>query len=756
MNRRLPPLLLAALAACGPAAPPPEGEQLAPRPDHAAGEYLLRLPAAGRGGMAELRALASEDGAAVRHSYSDRVGLGDALSVRLSESRLAALVQKWPALEVYPTVMRYPLGCGDGSCEPDEAAQAETGRTSTCSLDCGVPAPRAERDELENSPQLDTVGARLAWAQTRGAGIQVCVIDTGYDTGPSSTHPDRPLHLVGGRSFPDGSPDFRASDLHGTHVAGIIAAPPNGRGMVGVAPEADVRIYNVFSSSGGHLGASDGDVIAALDAAVADGCQIVNMSFGGGLTSELEHVALQNAYQRGILLVAAAGNSEDAAHGLVRTARSYPAAYPEVLAVGATNLDDELADFSSTGPVLSLTAPGVGIYSTLPVGGGDREVALTCTAAGRGTFALASYGPPGASGTAVSELALRDCGFGSPASTAACQPVGSLALIQRGPAGGSEPAIPFADKIHSARQQGAAGVILYNHRAPDAAGAGSLLTSIGIGGGVPVPVATLAAGDGELLASLLAAQEEVRCSIVTQATSWGVEDGTSMAAPVVSGVAALLWSRYKTLSNVELRQLLAESAVDLGAPGRDDAYGWGRVDTVRALAQGSPRARCGDGIVQPSSEMCDGPEVAGVLCEDQGFDGVAGGTVSCNARCTGLDTSGCRCLPGRTPFAVRQSVLANYPRGNSTGTLAFYQVSLGGQPVRGAVARISLRDGSGTQVRSFTAGPSGSDGTIAHFLVQSGSGLPAGTYTVAPVISKAAGRCRDDQPIPGFAISIRN
>lgn len=754
MSRRVLPILLCALAACGPADLLPSDGAQAPRSDSAAGEYLLRLPASSSvsslGGMSELRTLLSRHGASVRHSYSDRIGLSDTLSVQVPEAGLRSLVAAWPALEVHPAVRRYPLGCGDGTCDPDEAPTS--GRTSTCSLDCGVLAPRAERDELANSPQLDGVGASAAWAESRGAGILVCVIDTGYDTGPGSTHPDRPKHLGGGYSFPDASPDFRASDLHGTHVTGIIAAPQNGVGMVGVAPEADLRVYNVFDATGGHLGASDGDVIAALDAALGDGCRIVNMSFGGGQASDLEHLALQKAYEGGLLLVAAAGNSEDAAHGLLRTAHSYPAAYPEVIAVGATTLTDELAAFSSTGPVLSLAAPGVGIYSSLPVNGGDREVALTCTTASRGPFALASYGPPGGSGTAVSDLPVVSCGFGSPASTAACAPASRLALIERGPIGDGSQAIPFADKIRSARQQGAAGVILYNHRGDDPSGPGGLLTNIDIGSGVPVPVATLAAGDGEFLS----AQKDARCSITTHATSWGVEDGTSMAAPVVAGVAALLWSRYMTLSNVELRQLLAESAVDLGAPGRDDGYGWGRVDAARAMAQASPRAHCGDGIVQSSSEICDGAEVGGLLCENLGFDGVAGGSVTCNSGCTGIDTGGCRCLPGRTPFDLRLSVIQNAPKGPLTGTLAFYQLSLGGQPVAGATARVSLRDSSGAEVRSYTAGPSGSDGIIAHFISQTGNGLPGGAYTALATISKAAGRCRDPQQSSAFPVPIRN
>jgi len=725
-------------------------------PELAADEYFVRLPAARRDGQTldRLQALLARHGATVRHAYSARVGLEGTLSIRTDPQGVAALHTEWPELFVHPAVLRYLNNCGDGVCSSDEAAQAA--RTSTCSLDCGVPPPRAQRGELQNSPELATVGADAAWATTRGDGVHVCVLDTGYDSGMASVHPDRPLHLAGGYSFPDHSPDFRATDFHGTHVAGIIAAPQNGTGRVGVAPGAILHIYNVFAVRAGRLGASDADVIAAIDAAIADGCQIVNMSFGGARNSELEHQALQRAYAAGLLLVAAAGNSENASRGAIRTAYNYPAAYPEVIAVGATTASEEIAPFSSTGPVLSLAAPGVALYSTVPVQSGEREAVLSCESPSRGTFSIAAYSVPGGSGTSVAGVPLGACGFGSPAEIMACSPLGHLALIQRGPAEVGQQALTFAEKIRNSRQKGAAGILLFNHRAGEPAQAGGLLTDIDIGGGVPVPVAALAAGDGEFLAErLLSGGEALRCSLATRPSDWATFDGTSLAAPVVSGVAALVLSRFPGLSNVALRQLLAESAVDLGAPGRDDAFGWGRVDAGRALSQAAPIARCGDGRIDPSSEICDGANVNAAACEDLGYDGVAGGAVVCNTACSGLDLSGCRCVPGRVPFDVRVSLLHGYEKGATVGTLAFYQVSLGGQPVRGAYAAVTLRAGS-RDIRTDLVGPSGTDGSIPHFLAEGPSGLLPGSYDVFPVITKANGRCRDAEPLPPFSIQVRD
>lgn len=757
-------LLAAPLFACSsldapePEAVPAFGQTAVNSTELAEGEYLVRLPPSQEAaGMSALRSLISRHGAEVRHAYSARVGLDDTLHVRATPEGLAAMRAEWPGLTVQRAVMRYPseLACGDGTCASDEDQQPY--RTATCSVDCGVPPPRQQRDELGNSPQVASVGALTAWTRTRGDKVKVCVLDTGYDAGPPSMHADRPLKLEGGYNLPDDNPNFAASDLHGTHVAGIIAARVNGTGMAGVAPEVTLRIYNVFSLVDGRLGATDGDIIAGIDRALGDGCQIINMSFGGGYDSVLEHVALSRAYAQGVLLIAASGNAEDASLGQIRTATSYPAAYPEVLAVGALQPDEAIAPFSSTGPVVQLSAPGVAIYSSVPVQSGDRQATLTCELPGRGAVPFASSAPLGGSGTPLSGVEIAACGFGSVADIAACSsPIaGRLALIQRGPTATGTMAIPFTDKIRNARAKGAVGIILYNHRSGPADQAGALLTDIDIGGGLPVPVLTLAAGDGEFLAERLKAREAIRCTAAAKASDWAVLDGTSMAAPVVSGVAALILSANPGLSNVALRQLLVETAVDLGAPGRDDAYGFGRVDAMRALTQGTPLGVCGDGRIDETSELCEGAKVDGASCELLGFDNVAGSSVMCNAGCSGLDTSGCKCLPGHSPFAVNVRIIRNYLRGTLTGSLMFYEVSLEGQPVRGAYARLTLsRDGK--PLREGQLGPSGVNGTITHWQSETGNGLPAGEYEVSGVITKGAGRCHDDQPITPFRITLKN
>ena len=584
--------LLAHLLACG--GPPAAGSESG---EPATGEeFFLQLPelyARSDLQMTRLRAALAQADLTPRREYSDLVGLRGTVSVRASARQLQALMQELPQLQARAVVWRYPLAttCGDGRCDLDEAAT--TSRSSTCSADCGAVPRHSDRDELSNSWQAITVGAPKAWTQTRGAGIHIGILDTGYDSGPSSSHPDRPQNLGAGYNFATSNGNYAAVSEHGTHVAGIIAAPSNGAGMVGIAPEATLHIYQVFQARQGQIGAADSDIIAAIEMAIRDKVNILNLSLGGTHDSELEHRAIQQATQAGLLVVVAAGNSEDAASGKVLTAtKTFPGSYPESFSVGATTRSEEIAAFSATGSSVRISAPGQGVYSTVPVRTGEREVRAQVQLDGQPAVALSAALPVGSSGTSLPSTALVSCGFGSLTEVSACAPLDKIALISRGPAGPGQTAIPFSDKLRRAREQGAAGLLLYNHRYGDAATAGGILDSISLGTGQPIPVLGLAAGDGEFLLEQLQAPpngRQVRAAAAISASDYATFDGTSMAAPVVAGVAALVWSAFPNLTATELRQLLSESAVDLGAPGRDDAFGAGRVDAWRAIQQGHPR-----------------------------------------------------------------------------------------------------------------------------------------------------------------------
>jgi len=237
--------------------------------------------------------------------------------------------------------------------------------------------------ELDNSWGVERIGAGIVHDDgNKGTGIKVAIIDSGIDY----THPDLDANYAGGYDFVNDDTDPMDDDGHGTHVAGTVAAEDNDIGVVGVAPAASLYALKVLGPDGSG---SYSDVIAALQWCVDNDIQVTNNSYGSsgdpGITVE---EAFDNAYNAEIIHVAAAGNSGNPpgkGDNII-----YPAAYVSVIAVAATNQNDERARWSSTGPDLELAAPGVDINSTL-LGGGYGEGSGTSMASPHvaGTAALA-------------------------------------------------------------------------------------------------------------------------------------------------------------------------------------------------------------------------------------------------------------------------------------------------------------------------------------------------------------------------------
>ncbi len=213
---------------------------------------------------------------------------------------------------------------------------------------------------------IDKVEAEKAHAngETGGddEGSDIAIIDTGID----SDHPDLQANIGEGEAFVGcrGGPQtcrFAWDDdhNHGTHCAGIADSSDNDIGVVGVSTEATLHAIKVLDNSGSG---SFSDVAAGITYVADQGWDVGSMSLGGGKSAAVED-AVEYAYDKGVLLVAAAGNN-----GPCSDCVSYPAAEPEVIAVSATSEDDSLASFSSTGPDVELAAPGEDIYSTV-IGG---------------------------------------------------------------------------------------------------------------------------------------------------------------------------------------------------------------------------------------------------------------------------------------------------------------------------------------------------------------------------------------------------
>ncbi|MFH0750650.1 MAG: S8 family serine peptidase, partial [Chloroflexota bacterium] len=195
-----------------------------------------------------------------------------------------------------------------------------------------------------------------------GAEVRVAVIDSGIDC----DHVELMAfgHCEHFWNYVANSDDADDDYGHGTHVAGTIVASLHGTpaGVVGVAPEATVVAYKTLDADG--VGAWS-RTIAAIDDIVSDGTiDIVNLSIGRGDYSSTAEFAMQRAYEAGILLVAAAGNSGNC-RGM-NDSVSYPALFASVIAVAAIDSVNQRPCWSSTGDAVELSAPGVSVFSTWP------------------------------------------------------------------------------------------------------------------------------------------------------------------------------------------------------------------------------------------------------------------------------------------------------------------------------------------------------------------------------------------------------
>lgn len=191
-----------------------------------------------------------------------------------------------------------------------------------------------------------------AWNTTAGS-VKVAILDTGID----QDHEDLSSKIALQRNFTDSS---TIDDLygHGTHVGGIVAAVTgNNIGIAGGCPACQLMNGKVLndSGSGAYSWIANG-IIWATD----NGAKVINMSLGGSARSTTLERVVNYAWNRGVVVVAAAGNSAN-------RSKTYPAAYTNAIAVAATNNKDQKATFSSYGAKwVDVAAPGVDIFSTFP------------------------------------------------------------------------------------------------------------------------------------------------------------------------------------------------------------------------------------------------------------------------------------------------------------------------------------------------------------------------------------------------------
>lgn len=203
---------------------------------------------------------------------------------------------------------------------------------------------------------LQKINAPTAWNTIQGGFGPIAVLDTGID----SNHPDLSGEVKIGYNFIADNTDTSDDNGHGTHVAGIIdASTNNGIGVASIGFRGTLLPVKILDSTGAG---TDGSVASGITYAVDNGAKIINLSLGGSSFSQTEQDAVNYATSKGVIVVAAAGNNSN-------NSPVYPAADSGVLAVSASDSNDNLASFSSYGSDVFVSAPGDNITSTYNNGG---------------------------------------------------------------------------------------------------------------------------------------------------------------------------------------------------------------------------------------------------------------------------------------------------------------------------------------------------------------------------------------------------
>lgn len=205
--------------------------------------------------------------------------------------------------------------------------------------------------DVPNDPEygqqwnLRSINVESAWDETKGSGITVAVIDTGVSPVPDLKN----TNFVKGYDFVNDRVEAWDDAGHGTHVAGTIAQSTNNNyGVAGIAYEASLMPLKVLGASGGGTVA---DIAEAIRFAADNGADVINMSLGGSGESQIMQEAIKYAYDKGVFLVAAAGNSN-------QNSASYPARYPHVVGVSALDSAGAKAPYSNFGAGVDISAPG--------------------------------------------------------------------------------------------------------------------------------------------------------------------------------------------------------------------------------------------------------------------------------------------------------------------------------------------------------------------------------------------------------------
>lgn len=439
-----------------------------------------------------------------------------------------------------------------------------------------IRTPMAVSDTTLASGQILPYGVQMVQADlvssTNEDAMKVCIIDSGYSQQHIDLRDDDASDAITQKTSDGGSGTWDQDSCgHGTHVAGtVMATADNDTGVIGVLPGARLHVVKVFGNDildgGSCTWTYSSTLINALNNCEAAGAKVTSMSLGGSLRSRAEDRAFADAYKRGMLHVAAAGNAGN-------NTTSFPAGYASVISVAAVDSNETVADFSQRNRDVEIAAPGVGVLSTVPWHDANT-VTFADTSQISGGHVEFSARTTGTSGV------LTNGGL--------CDSVGSWAgqvvLCQRG-------SISFNEKVQNVRSGGGVAAVIYNNVSSDAT-CGDFTGTLGDGNTSDIPAVTGSCADGASALTHVGTTATVVSQLSVPASGYEAWNGTSMATPHVSAVAAMIWSCYPSASNQTIRDAMKNTAKDKGAAGKDNTYGHGIVQAKAAVDSLGGSALC--------------------------------------------------------------------------------------------------------------------------------------------------------------------
>ena len=338
--------------------------------------------------------------------------------------------------------------------------------------------------------------------------------------------------------------DPMGANSHGTHVAGIIAARGNnGIGVAGVCWNAGIMAVKAFRPTSPDPLVYTSDEVEAFEYIIMMKTQYnvnvvaINCSFGGFAEVDMERDVIEEAGNAGIIVVAAAGNGGDDEVGDDNDQTpEYPASYdlPNVISVAATDSSDQLAAFSNYGAdSVDIAAPGTEIQSTSLTGQGDGIASVET-----GGQQLHAIGIEYSGYTGGITGTLHHCGKGFTPADFPAAVSGNIALIERGDT-------TFAEKVTLAQNAGAAAAVIYNNTT------GDFLGTLGEAGNW-IPAISISRENGLRLLGMISGNGNPVVTLVNRPANYEFKQGTSMAAPMVTGAAGLVAARYP-LENMNSR-----------------------------------------------------------------------------------------------------------------------------------------------------------------------------------------------------------